>query len=340
VSAWTSTAEDTTNLERAAAEGIHCLPVPTPFGIGDVNCYLVEDDPLTLVDCGPNSGTALLALERGLAARGHAIEDVELLVVTHQHIDHCGLAHIFAARGHAEVACLDLFAPVLEDLDRHAARDDDDAQLLMQRHGVEDHVSEALRSVADVVRGYGAPSRVDRRLHDGSVLELRDRTLSVHHRPGHSPSDTILHDAERKLMFSGDHLLGGVSSNALISRPLDPAWDRTRPRTLVEYRASLTKTAAMDVELVLGGHRGPVTDHAALIGKRMASHERRAQDFHDKLAGGPLTAHEIATATWGSVAITQAFLTLSEVIGHLDLLAAEGAVVEDRSEHVIRFART
>lgn len=326
-------------LDRAREQGIHCLAVATPFGIGDVNCYLIEDDPLTLVDCGPNTGTSLLELERLIAATGHDWHDVELLIVTHQHIDHMGLAHVFAARTQAEIACLDLLAPVLEDWERHAAQDDDDALLLMQRHGIEDHVSEALRAVADTVRGYGAPSRVDRRLADGGTVRLRDRELTVHHRPGHSPSDIVLHDAERRLLLAGDHLLGGVSSNALISRPLAPDWDHTRPRTLMQYRESLRATAAMDLGLVLGGHRDPVTGHRELIAKRLADQERRAEAFYGKLADGPMTAHEIATATWGAVAITQVFLTLSEVIGHLDLLVADGRVVEDRSEHVVRFSR-
>jgi glyoxylase-like metal-dependent hydrolase (beta-lactamase superfamily II) len=62
---------------------IHCLPIPTPFAVGRVNCYLIEDDPLTLVDTGPNSGKALDALERALREHGRAIEDLERIVITH-----------------------------------------------------------------------------------------------------------------------------------------------------------------------------------------------------------------------------------------------------------------
>ena len=29
-------------------DGIHCLPIPTPFLVGRVNTYLIEDEPLTL----------------------------------------------------------------------------------------------------------------------------------------------------------------------------------------------------------------------------------------------------------------------------------------------------
>ncbi len=77
---------------------IHCLSIPTPFQVGRVNCYLIEDDPLTLVDVGPNSGKALDELERALADHGHRIEDLERIVITHQHIDHLGLVDILARR--------------------------------------------------------------------------------------------------------------------------------------------------------------------------------------------------------------------------------------------------
>ena len=58
----------------ATAAGIHRLAIPTPFAVGRVNVYLIEDDPLTLVDAGPNSGSSLDELERQLRAHGHRIE--------------------------------------------------------------------------------------------------------------------------------------------------------------------------------------------------------------------------------------------------------------------------
>jgi len=78
-------------LALAARAGIHRLAVPTPFLVGRVNCYLIEDEPLTLVDTGPNSGIALDQLETALREHGRAIEDLELIVITHQHMDHLGL---------------------------------------------------------------------------------------------------------------------------------------------------------------------------------------------------------------------------------------------------------
>src|SRR5436853_7897206 len=92
----------------AGAAAIHRLEVPTPFAVGAVNAYLVDDEPLTLVDCGPNSATALAALEGLLADHGRVIADIDLVVVTHQHMDHMGLAGLVAQRSGAEIACLGL----------------------------------------------------------------------------------------------------------------------------------------------------------------------------------------------------------------------------------------
>src|SRR6202044_1884307 len=123
------TAEE--SLERAASAGIHALALPTPFLVGRVNCYLIEDEPLTLVDTGPNSGTSLDQLETGLAALGHRIEDLELIVLTHQHMDHLGLVGILARRSGAQIAAWYELAGYLRHFSAAAAGDDAFAMTLM-----------------------------------------------------------------------------------------------------------------------------------------------------------------------------------------------------------------
>jgi glyoxylase-like metal-dependent hydrolase (beta-lactamase superfamily II) len=327
-------------LAHAAAQGIHCLAIPTPFAVGRVNAYLIEDDPLTLIDSGPNSAKALDELEQALAARGHAIEDVELLVVTHQHIDHFGLAAILARRSGAQVAAL-------RGLDRKLARFREDAELddrfagaVMLSHGVPSDVVTALRAVSASFRAWGSTVEVTRTLDDGEELKLRDRTLRVLHRPGHSPSDTVFWDERRALLIAGDHLLGHISSNPLLARPLEAQgeYEGPRPQALVTYLDSLARTRAMSLELVLGGHGAPVVDHTTLIDERMRLHERRAERIFKLIAAQPRTAYEMASEMWGNVAVTQAYLTISEVLGHVDLLLNAGRVVEAEDDGVVRFA--
>jgi glyoxylase-like metal-dependent hydrolase (beta-lactamase superfamily II) len=331
-------------LAGAAREGIHRLAIPTPFMVGRVNAYLIEDSPLTLVDSGPNSAKALDELEQALAAHGHRVEDIELLVVSHQHIDHFGLAQILARRSGATVAALDILAPYLAGYGEQAEADDRFAQEIMLRNGIPAEVVTALRSVSAGFRGWGASVEVTRLLHDGGELELRDRTLKILHRPGHSPSDTVFLDESRSILLSADHLIKHISSNPLLTRPLggesDEAEQSTsgeRPRALLTYIDSLQKTRAMELGLVLPGHGPPIVEHAQLIDGRMRMHERRARKILQLIEAEPRTAHEIAHELWGDVAVTQAYLTLSEVLGHVDLLLAEGSVAEQERDGVVRF---
>jgi glyoxylase-like metal-dependent hydrolase (beta-lactamase superfamily II) len=322
-------------LEQAALAGVHRLPIPTPFAVGRVNAYLIEDEPLTLIDVGPNSGKALDELNAQLAQRGLAIEDLQLIVVTHQHLDHIGLVEIAVEHSGAEVAALGAAARRLAHFDEEAIAEDDFAVSVMLRNGIPAEVAEALRSVSSSFHGWGSPVDVTRPLEDGGTIELANRKLDVFHRPGHSPSDTVLWDAETRILFSGDHLLGNVSSNPLITLPLDG--EKRRVQTLVTYLESLRKTQAMPADIVLGGHGEPITDHKALIDSRFASTERRKEKIHRLIAERSRTGYELAQAIWGNVAVTQAFLTLSEVIGHTDILVNEGRVREADDGSVIRF---
>ena len=323
-------------LHRARDEGLHRLQIPTPFAVGRVNCYLIEDEPLTLVDTGPNSGKALDELEHQLSALGHRIADLELVILTHQHIDHLGLVEIVAERSGADVAAIDVVVRFVAHFAEDAEADDRFAAELMLRNGIPEDVVTALRSVSRSFRAWGAHADVTRPLHDGEELRFGARTLEVQHRPGHSPSDTLFWDTDRRILIAADHLLAHISSNPLLSRPLDGS-DR-RPRALIDYMSSLARTRELDAEVVLTGHGDPVTNHRALIDERFDHHRRRAEKVHALIAERPRSAYEIAQELWGNVAVTQAFLTLSEVIGHLDLLIADGRAREVDDGEVVRFA--
>ena len=123
-----------------------------------------------------------------------------------------------------------------------------------------------------------------------------------------------------------DHLLAHISSNPLITRPRDGS--SGRPQALVQYLASLGRTREMELDLVLPGHGEPITHHRPLIDERFALHRRRADKLHRRISERPRTAYELAQSLWGNIAVTQAFLTLSEVLGHTDILVNERRVRE------------
>ena len=159
--------EDSPLAGLAREQGIHCLPIPTPFAVGRVNVYVVEDDPLTLIDAGPNSGIALDALERGLKGLGHRLEDLGLIVVSHQHMDHLGLVEILARRSGAQVAARDLLVPWLARYGEFQRSDDAFAEEVMRRNGIPAETRLALLAVSAGFRGWGGPAHVTQPLQIG-----------------------------------------------------------------------------------------------------------------------------------------------------------------------------
>ncbi len=317
--------------------GIHTLAIPTPFRVGRVNCYLIDDDPLTLVDVGPNWATSLVALEAALAKHGRTVEQLERIVITHQHADHLGLVGVLAQRSGAEVCALEVLAPVVEDFNGYAERNDRFAQRTMRRHGLREDIVNVLGAMSRANRGWGGSATVTHTLQNGGELGFAGRSFTVLHRPGHSPTDTILFDPEDGTCIAGDHLIGHISSNPLIALPpaCDPGGER--PKSLLIYIDSLEHTRAMPITSVLPGHGATFDGHAELIDERFELHERRAAKLLDLIAERPRNAHELAQALWGDVAVTQALLTLSEVLGHVDLLQERGQAYEVEREGVIVF---
>lgn len=315
---------------------VHRIALPTPFGIGDVNAWLLRGSPLTLVDAGPLMEETEARLEAGLAGLGLAVEDLELLVLTHQHDDHVGLAAELRRRSGAAVAATAALGHYLGDLEAALDADDAYAVATMRRHGTSERTVATLAGISRAYRGYVAGVRVDRVLAEGDELVAGGRPWRVRERPGHSPTDTVL--AGDGLLLGGDHLLERVSSNPIAHVPIgapDPvalAASPDRPRTLMTYAASLQATADADRgELVLPGHGEPFTGAAALIEKRAAMTARRAEKILGALTH-PRSAADVGRELWRHVPVTQAYLVLSEVLGHLDLLEARGDVtmrVED-----------
>lgn len=325
-----------TALGRAA--GIHRISLSTPFAIGPVNCWLIDDDPLTLFDAGPNAEGAIEELERGLAAHGRAVEDLGRIVVSHQHLDHFGLAGQLAERSGAEVCALGELAPWLADFERAMAHDDAWVEAIMTPHGVPADVRRAQCAINASFRAWGASATVTRPLRDGEALRFAGRTLRVLQVPGHSQSDIALHDEERGLLIGGDLLLAHTPTKAVLTRPLSGSADGARPQPLADYVASLAAVRELELDVVLPGHGEPFDEHAALIDERRDVLARHGDAIHDLLAAGPMTAYELAHAIWENVAVAHAFVRVSDVLGHLDLLVGDGRVREhaDHGE-TIRF---
>jgi glyoxylase-like metal-dependent hydrolase (beta-lactamase superfamily II) len=317
----------------------HTVQIQAPLPhVRSVNIWLLQGRPLTLIDTGPRSDEALDALEAGLRRVGLRIEDIELVLPTHHHLDHTGLIATIVARSGARVAALDRAADYGS---RYVERSDADrgfSRELMRHHGVPDETILANEGFWDYIRDASESYDTDVRLSDGDLVRAGGRDLRVLARPGHSTTDTLLVDEESATAFVGDHLLAGISSNAEVVPVAEPTG--SRPRARIEYLSNLKRTAAMPLDQLLTGHGERVDDHAGLVRRRFAEHRQRCRRITEVLQGGPANAYGIARQLWSSRTVAeQPLLVVWEVLGHLDLLLDEGTVVEDIGDDGSRYGK-
>src|SRR5436309_812501 len=126
------------------------LPIPLPH-VGSVNAWLLRGSPLTLIDTGPRSDEALDALERGLKRRGLRVEDLELVIGTHHHHDHVGLAATIKRRSGARLALLDRAADYARRFAEHVEAERRFSSRLMREHGAPEELSAPVNAMWEYI---------------------------------------------------------------------------------------------------------------------------------------------------------------------------------------------
>jgi glyoxylase-like metal-dependent hydrolase (beta-lactamase superfamily II) len=316
---------------------LHRLEVHTPFAVGPVNVYVVEDADhgLTLIDTGPNTDAAWADLEAGLAARGHRVAAVRRILVTHGHVDHWGLAGRIVAASGAAVWGHRLLEPWFRDPAAEATRRMAFITLCCAELGVPPGEMVAINRGLKWVMGFIAPVAAAGFWEDGDEVEIAGTAWDVIHTPGHAPSHVCFHQPELRALIAGDHLLGEITSNPILESPLPGT--RTRPRSLPDYLAALERVAALRVLWVYPGHGAPFQGHRKLIRERFAFHDRRAAKVLGFLAAGPATVYELTRRLFPTLEGTELYLGLSEALGHLDLLEDRGQVTAAHAGGVLQY---
>src|SRR5436190_9061087 len=185
---------------------IDVIPLPLR-DVGSVNAWLLRGDPLTLVDTGPRNDESLAALESGLREHGVRIEDIELAIATHHHLDHVGLMSTVQRRSGARVAVLDALADYAKEYEQRTSAERGFSRALMSAHGVPDQVIADNEGFWDYIRDNSESFATDVRLLEGDLIHAGGRDLRVVVRPGHSTTDTLLVDDGERIAFVGDHVL-------------------------------------------------------------------------------------------------------------------------------------
>lgn len=308
------------------------LSIPTPFYVGDVNVYLIKEDPITLIDVGPKTPEAAEALRRKLAEHGVKFADVRRIVLTHAHEDHCGLAkQIRDEAKDAEILVHEwetghLFGRLSNDIHKS----------LMMRAGVPEKVFGELQAL------YSDVNLLTDSLEDGEFRPLRDEmelefesgSLRVLHTPGHTPgSCSFVREANRTLIC-GDCVLKRITPNPILSPdPLDP---QKRFQSLAEFLVSLARLRSFSPTLAYGGHGEAITDFDEIFHRYVRAIDERQSKVIALISKDGSTAFDVARQLFAKSFDhdVHRFLAISEAVAHLDYAERAGKIAVETSAGV------
>ncbi len=303
---------------------IYKIEVPVPQNpLRVVNCYLVKaPGQFLLIDTGMNRPECVAELRSALSKLDVDLNRTNFLI-THWHADHLGMVATLAS-DQSKIYFNELEARSMtpEIRNRNLQKN-----IVLARSGgfPEGEIEEATSNHPGY--RYGPKGYIDFSIvHDGDTVAIGDYSFECLITPGHSPGHLCLYEPNQKVFVSGDHILIDITPNIAI-------WSSSA-NPLSDYLASLDRVYALDVELVLPGHRAVFTNHRARIEELKQHHEARASEIISILETGGLTAYHVAAQmhwdisykSWRQFPVLQKWFAAGEAISHLRYLEARSMI--------------
>jgi glyoxylase-like metal-dependent hydrolase (beta-lactamase superfamily II) len=308
------------------SDQIYKIEIPIPYPVKTTNVFFVDELPRTLVDTGIKTEASFEALKKGLEDIGFGLNAIERILITHGHIDHYGQAKRLSSLAGAPIYIhskeYGRTRSILHSLGF--------LKSVLLRNGAPNALVDEAIYFIESAQNLADPLEEAFFLDDGDSISFRSMTWRTLHCPGHSPGLICFYWPEKKILFTGDHLLKEITPNPIlnVSENIFPP----RYPSLREYLTSLEKIERMDLSLLLPGHGEQIHDARGLIQKVFSHHKERMDLVIAFLSKGEKTPFEIAMDLFPGVPPFEVFLGISEAVGHLEILREKGMVAVKEKE--------
>jgi glyoxylase-like metal-dependent hydrolase (beta-lactamase superfamily II) len=298
------------------------LPLPWP-GVPHVNAWALRaGEGVVLVDTGIASGGGMRQLETAMAQVGLEPADVGLVVCTHSHSDHYGLAGPILDEAGCELWMHPAWEHVRASVEEPEATLERRIEVARQSGVPAAALEEYERRGRDQEPSIARLVAPDRELVPGVEFETDHGLWQVHETPGHAPSHVVLHQPGHRLLLSGDHLLGRVSIFYDYGHTPDP---------VAEFLGGLDVVAGLETDLCLAGHGRPFRGIPAKVEANSELVAEQLERVRGSFETGPRTAFEVAGELVAPLELTPASAAwaLQLALAYVDHLDLAGELVPE-----------
>ncbi|XEC96481.1 MBL fold metallo-hydrolase [Paenibacillus tarimensis] len=302
------------------------VKVPLPFSLRWVNSYLIPGrDGVTLVDPGLHTPEASACWERVMAQYGIGMPDIRLILITHQHPDHYGLAGWFQQRTGAPVMMSRLSYAYTQRLWGNDRRFGESLVAMYAEHGMPQELLALIGPHLESFVERVSPQPEITFLELSGSIRFGDREWEIIHTPGHAEGHLCFYDRLCKTMLCGDQVLPDITPNISVVPDGDD-------NPLLTFLSSLKQLRKYEVEFAWPGHRDPFSGFSERIEEIIGHHERRLAAIRRWLEE-PLSAYEVFEKLFGQRVkgnVHNLRFAMSETLAHLYYLAGQGEAIAFR----------
>lgn len=309
------------------------IELPTQFAVGTVNCYLFTAPEPILVDCGESSPQSWAALRAGLAQHGLTAANIRQIIITHPHVDHSGQAAQIVAESGAAVYVADLgYDWLIKAKELFGLRASYYQEQFLPQAGFPTNIAESVvayfHRVGESITP--VPTEQIQTFQIGDWLEMGGASWQVLHMPGHASHQTCFYQPESRQFLSGDMLLPKTPA-PIVERPLP---NQPRQPGLPIFLDSLARCEQLEIDTVYPGHGDPFQNHLQLIQQQRRRIQQRKAEALALIQQGHRTAYALMNEMYAHYPPAMRFAGLWMLIGYLDLLLAEEAIVVETVDGV------
>jgi glyoxylase-like metal-dependent hydrolase (beta-lactamase superfamily II) len=240
--------------------------------------------------------------------------------LTHGHVDHSGHAGLIKERNpNVTIFVHEDDAVYITDFEGYTTNRMESYTRMITENGAPEFIRDMMNSeyLRQHFTRYGRPCAKVNTIQDGFHITTGIGELTVISTPGHSRGSVCYVSPESRIIFTGDHILGDISSNPSLD------FDNPTRLSMLVYFDSLERVIPFSNYYALPGHRKPIDHLKDRISFLKEDYKSKLNLLSATLNSTPQSIYEISKKLYGDYPPDSIILALAETHDLARLLEME-----------------